>query len=113
MINKKNINKVILIGHVGNLPTIRYTKEGVLVASFSLATHEIQNEIEHTEWHHIVSWGSLGSFVEENIKKGQLLYVEGKLKTRKWETKEGFFLSKTEILTSSVIPLDGRKQPSI
>ena len=109
MINKKNINKVILIGHVGNLPSIRYTKKGVLVASFSLATHDTQNEKEHTEWHHVVSWGALGSFVEENIKKGQLLYVEGKLKTRKWETKDGFFLSKTEILASSVIPLETKK----
>ncbi len=109
MINKKSINKVILIGHVGNLPDVRYTRDGLIVVSFSLATHELQSEKEHTEWHNIVALGSLGSFVEERIKKGQLLCVEGRLKTRKWESKDGFSLSKTEILASSVVPLEWKK----
>ncbi len=109
MINKKSINKVILIGHTGNLPDVRYTKEGLIVVSFSLATHEIQKEKEHTEWHNIVAWGSLGSFVEEHVKKGLLVCVEGRLKTRKWESKEGTLLSKTEIHASSIVPLEWKK----
>ena len=63
MVNKKSINKVILIGHVGNAPEVRYTKEGTLIASFSLATHELQNEEkEHTEWHNIIAWDKLADF---------------------------------------------------
>lgn len=110
MINKKSINKVILIGHVGNAPEIRYTKEGTPVASFSLATHELQNEEkEHTEWHNIIVWGKLGGFVEQYIKKGQLVCIEGRLKTRKWTAKEGHGLSKTEIISSNVVPLDWKE----
>ena len=73
MINKKSINKVILVGHVGNNPDIRFTKEGHLVASFSLATHELKKEgNEHTEWHNIVAWAKMGEFVEQYIKKTPL-----------------------------------------
>ena len=107
MINKKSINKVILIGNVGNHPEIRHTKEGTLVASFSLATHEFRKEGQaHTEWHNIVAWGKSGEFVEQYIKKGQLVCIEGRLRTQKWVSKEGIGLSKTEILTTSVVPLD-------
>ena len=107
MINKKSINKVILIGNVGNLPEVRYTKEGNPVSTFSLATHELKREEqEHTEWHHIVAWGKVGEFVEEYIKKGQLVCVEGRLRTRKWTSKEGINVSKTEIIANNVVPLD-------
>ena len=107
MINKKSINKVILIGNVGSLPEVRYTKEGSPVSTFSLATHELKKEEqEHTEWHHVVSWGKIGEFVEEYIKKGQLVCVEGRLRTRKWVSKEGISLSKTEIIANNVVPLD-------
>tara|TARA_Y100001970_G_C14145835_1_gene809761 strand:+ start:625 stop:957 length:333 start_codon:yes stop_codon:yes gene_type:complete len=110
VINKKSINKVILIGHIGNNPEIRYTKEGTLVASFSLATHEIKNEDkEHTEWHNIIAWGNLGEFVEQYLKKGHLVCVEGRLKTQKWTTKEGYGLSKTEIISNNVVPLDWKQ----
>ena len=110
MVNKKSINKVILIGHVGNAPEVRYTKEGTLIASFSLATHELQNEEkEHTEWHNIIAWGKNGEFVEQYIKKGQLLCIEGRLKTQKWLAKEGHYLSKTEVIASNVVPLDWKK----
>ena len=110
MVNKKSINKVILIGHVGSAPEVRYTKEGTLIASFSLATHELQNEEkEHTEWHNIIAWGKNGEFVEQYIKKGQLLCIEGRLKTQKWLAKEGHPLSKTEIIANNVVPLDWKK----
>ena len=107
MINKKSINKVILIGNVGNLPEVRYTKEGSPVSTFSLATHELKREEqEHTEWHHIIAWGKVGEFVEEYIKKGQLVCVEGRLRTRKWTSIEGINVSKTEIIANNVVPLD-------
>ena len=72
MINKKSINKVILIGHVGNHPEMRYTKEGSPIATFSLATHEFrksvsEDEKEHTEWHNIVAWGNMGEFAEQYV----------------------------------------------
>ena len=112
MINKQSINKVILVGHVGNVPDVRYTKEGRPVSTFSLATHELLKKApseegeKHTEWHNILAWGKIGEFVEQYIKKGQLVCVEGKLRTSKWESKEGINLSKTEIIASNVVPLD-------
>ena len=110
MINKKSINKVILIGHIGNAPEVRYTKEGTLIASFSLATHELQNdEKNHTEWHNIIAWGKIGEFVDQYIKKGQLVCIEGRLKTRKWTAKEGHTLSKTEIISTNVVTLAWKK----
>ncbi len=114
MINKKSINKVILVGHVGGSPETRYTKEGVAVSSFSLATHELkkapQNDNEeHTEWHNILAWGNIGEFVEQYVKKGQLICVEGRLRTSRWTSKEGSALSKTEIIANNIIPLDWKQ----
>ena len=112
MINKKSINRVILVGNVGNSPDVRYTKEGRPVATFSLATHELikhspsEEGEEHTEWHNILAWGKVGEFVERYIKKGQLICVEGRLKTNKWKSKEGPSLSKTEIIAANIVPLD-------
>ena len=111
MINKKSINKVILIGHVGVSPEGRATKDGVVVVSFSLATHELQGrtEKEYTEWHNIVAWGKTGEFVEQYIKKGQMICVEGSLRTRKWKDKNDINHSITEVFATNVIPLDWKE----
>tara|TARA_B100000029_G_C17084002_1_gene781639 strand:- start:121 stop:453 length:333 start_codon:yes stop_codon:yes gene_type:complete len=110
MINKKSINKVILVGHVGNDPDVRFTQNGRLVASFSLATHEIKKEAsEHTEWHNIVAWAKTGEFVEQYIKKGQLVCVEGAIRTRKWTDKANVVHSITEIFANNVIPLEWKE----
>ena len=111
MINKKSINKVILVGHVGGRPETRYTKEGRAVSTFSLATHEFKKNLEgsdgeHTEWHSVLAWGKIGEFAEQYIKKGQLISIEGRLRTSKWVSKEGASLSKTEIIASNIVPLD-------
>ena len=111
MINKKSINKVILVGHVGNSPETRYTKDGRAASTFSLAMHELKktssgDDGEKTEWHNILAWGKIGEFAEQYIKKGQLVCVDGRLKTSKWLSKEGVSLSKTEIVASSITPLD-------
>ena len=110
MINKKSINRVILIGHIGGAPDIRFTKGGRLVASFSLATHEIKkDQEEHTEWHNIVAWGKIGEFVEQYIKKGQLVCVEGSLRTRKWVAKDDASHSITEVFANNIIPLEWKE----
>ena len=109
MINKKSINKVILIGHVGNTPEVRFSKEGTCFASFSLATHEIRkgkDSEEHTEWHNILALGKFGEFAENYIKKGQLVCVEGRLSTKKWKAKDGAVRNSTEIIANNLIPLD-------
>ena len=113
MINKKSVNRVILVGHIGSSPETRYTKEGRAVATFSLATHELKKtssgeDLEHTEWHNILAWGNMGEFAEQYIKKGQLVCIEGRLKTGKWESKEGVTLSKTEIIANNITPLEWR-----
>ena len=107
VINKKSINKVILVGHVGNSPEVRFSKEGTCFASFSLATHELRKgDEEHTEWHNILALGKFGEFAENYIKKGQMICVEGKLSTKKWKTKEGSLRNSTEIVANNLIPLD-------
>jgi single-strand DNA-binding protein len=81
------INKVILVGHVGKDPEIRYLDGGVPVARFSLATTESYKnkngeKVEQTEWHNVTAWRQLAEIVEKYVKKGQLLYIEGKIRTR-------------------------------
>lgn len=81
------INKVILVGHVGKDPEVRYLEGGVAVAKLSLATTETYknkegNKVDHTEWHNVVLWRGLAEIVEKYVKKGNLIYVEGKIKYR-------------------------------
>ena len=88
----KSINKVILIGHLGGNPEGRYTQQGISTASFSLATNEVwmgpdNNKKEHTEWHHIIAWNKLADFATQYLKKGNLIYLEGTIKTRGWTDK--------------------------
>lgn len=98
-----SVNKVILIGNTGQDPSIRYV-DGQPVAEFSLATTERARTSpsgatipERTEWHRIVMWGKLADFAEKYIRKGTLLYVEGKLRTRVWEDRNAIKRSVTEI----------------
>lgn len=90
------VNKVILLGHVGKDPDIRHLEGGVTVASFSLATNESFRDKnsgekrEQTEWHNIVTWRNLAESVEKSeLKKGDRVYLEGKIRTRQWQDKEG------------------------
>ena len=108
---KSSINKVILVGHIGNKPEIRYTPSGTAACSFSIATNEtwIDNEKEkqeRTEWHNLIAWAKLADFVAEYIQKGQLVYVEGKLQTRSWTDKDKINRKITEIVCSSITPLE-------
>ncbi len=107
------VNKVILIGNVGNDPEVKYVKENVPVARFRLATGETyknQNgeRITNTEWHNIVVWRGLATVVEKYVKKGSKLYIEGKLTHRKYEDKEGQTKYYTEIVCRDMTMLDSK-----
>ncbi len=106
------INKVILVGHLGKDPEIRYLEGGVSVASFPLATSETFNKdgrkVEQTEWHNIVMWRGLADVAAKYLQKGKLIYIEGKIRTRSFEDKEGIKKYITEIVAENFTML-GRK----
>ena len=108
---KSSVNKVILVGHIGNKPEGRYTPSGASTASFSLATNESwidsENEKqERTEWHNIISWNKLADFATEYLQKGQLIYIEGRLQTRTYKDKEDIQRRVTEIVSTAITPLE-------
>lgn len=103
-----SVNKVILIGNVGNDPEVRYLDRGVCIATFNLATTErgytMQNGTQVpdvTEWHSVVLWRSLAEWAEQYVRKSMKIYVEGKLKTRTWE-KDGQVRRKTEVIAENI-----------
>ena len=104
----RGVNKVILIGNLGNDPDIRYTAGGAAVANISLATaeswrdKESGEQQERTEWHRIVFFGRLAEIVGEYLRKGSQVYVEGRLQTRKWQDKEGVDRYTTEIVANEM-----------
>ncbi|MBM3402275.1 MAG: single-stranded DNA-binding protein [Bacteroidetes bacterium] len=106
------INKVILVGHLGKDPEVRHLDGGVTVASFPLATSETYNKdgkkIEQTEWHNIVMWRGLADIASKYLQKGKLVYIEGKLRTRSFEDKEGNKKYTTEVVAENFTML-GRK----
>lgn len=113
-----SINKVILVGHVGRDPEVRYVERGLAVASFPLATSERGYTLpngtqvpERTEWHNIVAWRGLAELAEKYIRKGSQLYVEGKLQTRTWE-RDGIRRSVTEIVAADIQLLGRPANPS-
>ncbi len=110
----RGINKVILVGNLGNDPDIRYTAGGAAVANISLATtdswrdKESGEQQDRTEWHRIVFFGRLAEVVGEYLKKGSQVYVEGRLQTRKWQDKSGNDRYTTEIVANEMQMLGGR-----
>ena len=107
------INKVILIGRLGKDPEVRYTAGGQAVANFSVATDESYKnkegeKVQKTEWMNIVMWGKLAEVAQQYLKKGQLVYLEGKLQTRSWEDKQtGAKTYTTEIVAQTLKMLGG------
>ena len=107
------VNKVILIGNLGKDPEVRYLDNGVAVANFSLATTEnYKNKewerVSQTEWHNIVLWRGLAEVAEKWLKKGSSVYIEGKIRTRKWEDKDGNTRYSTEILGDNMTMLGAK-----
>ncbi len=102
-----SVNKVLLIGRLGNNPEIRYTNTGTAVANFNLATSENWNDKngqrqERTEWHRVVVWGKLAELCEKYLSKGRQCFVEGRLQTRSWDDKDGNKRYTTEIVASTI-----------
>ena len=109
----KSVNKVILIGNLGKDPEVKYTPQGTPVAKFSLATNERWKDKngewqDRTEWHNIVAWQRLAEIVGEYVKKGQKLYIEGRIQTRSWDDKDGQKKYMTEIVANDLVLLGGR-----
>src|SRR3989339_548213 len=103
-----SVNKVILIGRLGKDPETRYMTNGEAVTNATLATSENWKDKsgekqEKTEWHNLVFYRRLAEIAGEYLKKGSLIYVEGKLQTRKWQTKEGQDRYTTEIVVSEML----------
>lgn len=101
------VNKVILVGHLGKDPEMRYAASGLAIANFSLATSENRKDKEgnketKTEWHRIVAFGKLAEICGEYLNKGKQIYIEGRIQTNKWEDKEGNTRYTTEIIASTM-----------
>jgi single-strand DNA-binding protein len=113
---QKGVNKAILLGHVGKDPEIRSTNGGSLVASFSLATTDRQkdgngNWLDKTEWHNLVAFNRSAEIVRDYVKKGDKLYIEGKIQTRSWDDREtGQKKYRTEIFVLDVNFASGRSE---
>ncbi|ELU16561.1 hypothetical protein CAPTEDRAFT_121698 [Capitella teleta] len=109
----RGINKVILIGNLGDDPDVRFTGQGAAVANLSLATSEAWKDKntgqqqEKTEWHRVVIFGKLAEIAQQYLNKGSKVYIEGKLQTRKWQDKDGQDRYTTEVV---VDPFNGQLQ---
>jgi len=107
------VNKVILLGHLGKDPEVKHLESGAAVAQFTLATTESfkdkeGNRQERTEWHNIVFWRRLAEIIEQYVRKGDQIYMEGSIRTRSYEDKDGVKKYITEIVGSSLTML-GKK----
>lgn len=112
------INKCILLGNLGRDPDIRHLEGGIMVASFPLATTEhfkdknSGEKREQTEWHNIVMWRALAESVEKSeLKKGDRVYLEGKIKTRKWQDKDGNQRFTVEVVADTFTIINRKKAP--
>lgn len=102
-----SVNKVILIGRLGQNPEVRYTPSGAAVANFSVATNENWTDKsgqkqERTEWHKVVVWGKLAELCSQYLTKGRQVYLEGRLQTRQWQDKDGQTKYTTEVQAQTV-----------
>ena len=107
----RGVNKVILIGNLGQDPELRYTGSGTAVCNMRLATNESYkdrdgNLVEKAEWHNVVAWAQLGEICNEYLSKGSQVYFEGKLQTRKWEDRDGNTRYSTEVKAEEMMFLD-------
>lgn len=108
------VNKVIIVGNLGKDPEVRHFEGGSSVAQFSVATSETYTDKngerqKQTEWHNVVLWGGLAGVAEKYLKKGNMVYVEGKLTTRKWQDKDGNDRYTTEVVGRTMKMLGGKE----
>ena len=108
-----SVNKVILVGRLGRDPETRYTSGGQAVANFSVATDETYKDKagerqKRTEWHKIVVWGKQAEIAQQYLKKGSLIFIEGRIQSREWQDKEGQKRTSFEIVATNFRMLGGR-----
>ena len=111
----RGLNKVMIIGHLGRDPEMRYTPSGRPVTTFSVATSRSWNTSDgerrsDTEWFNVVAWGSLAEICKQYLAKGQQVYIEGRLQTRRWEDDNGNKRTTVEIVAKEMIMLGDRKK---
>lgn len=108
------VNKVILVGRLGKDPEVRHLEGGAAVASFSLATNENYRDkngekVEKTDWHNVVVWRKQAEIAEQYLRKGSLIYLEGKLKSRSYDDKDGVKKYITEVVADHFTMLGGKR----
>jgi single-strand DNA-binding protein len=111
----RGLNKVMIIGHLGRDPEMRYTPSGRPVTTFTVATSRSWNTVDgerhsETEWFNIVAWGNLAEICKQYLTKGQQVYIEGRLQTRRWEDKEGNKHSSVEVVANEMMMLGDRRE---
>ena len=111
-----SVNKAILVGRLGRDPETRYTSGGQAVCNFTLATDETYKDRsgerqKRTEWHRIVVWGKLAEICQQYLKKGSLVFIEGRIQTRQWDDREGNKRNTTEIVASGMRMLGPKAAP--
>jgi len=107
------INKVILVGNLGRDPEIRHLEGGAMVTRFSVATNESRRDKDgqwqqHTEWHDVTAWGALAERAAQQLHKGSLVYIEGKITHRKWQDREGRDRYSTDVVANTIRNLERR-----
>jgi single-strand DNA-binding protein len=110
----RGLNKVMIIGHLGKDPEMRYTPSGRPVTTYTVAVSRSWNSADgerhtETEWFNIVAWGNLAEICKQYLTKGQQVYIEGRLQTRRWDDKEGQKHTSVEIVANEMMMLGDRK----
>jgi len=110
----RGLNKVQIIGHLGKEPEMRYTPSGKPVTTFSVAVSRSWNSADgerhsETEWFNVVAWGNLAEICKQYLTKGQQVYIEGRLQTRRWDDKEGAKHTSVEVVANEMMMLGDRK----
>jgi len=111
----RDLNKVMIIGHLGRDPEMRYTPSGRPVTTFTVATNRTWNTSDgekhnETEWFNVVSWGNLAEICKQYLGKGQQVYIEGRLQTRRWEDADNIKRTSVEIVASEMMILGDRHE---
>lgn len=113
----RGLNKVMIIGHLGRDPEMRYTPSGRPVTTFTVATSRSWNTADgerhnETEWFNVVTWGNLAEICKQYLTKGQQVYIEGRLQTRRWDDNEGIKHTSVEIVANEMMILGDRRDSS-
>ena len=113
----RGLNKVQIIGHLGKEPEMRYTPSGKPVTTFTVAVSRSWNTLDgerhnETEWFNVVAWGNLAEICKQYLTKGQQVYIEGRLQTRRWEDKEGGKHNSVEVVANEMMMLGERREHS-